>query len=60
MGSASPHGLRERAKLWSAAPRGGLLLAPMAIEKVGRMAILADPQGAVFAVIGPEDSAHPS
>jgi len=32
----------------------------MAIEKVGRMAILADPQGAVFAVIGPEDSPHPS
>jgi hypothetical protein len=39
---------------------GKVLLAPMAIEKVGRMAILADPQGAVFAVIGPEDSAHPS
>ena len=26
-------------------------LAPMTIEKVGRMAILADPQGAVFAII---------
>ena len=39
---------------------GKTLLAPMAIEKVGRMAILADPQGAVFAVIGPEDSPHPS
>jgi hypothetical protein len=38
---------------------GKTLLAPMAIEKVGRMAILADPQGAVFAVIGPEDTAHP-
>jgi hypothetical protein len=36
---------------------GKTLLAPMAIEKVGRMAILADPQGAVFAVIGPEGSA---
>jgi len=33
---------------------GKILLAPLAIEKVGRMAILADPQGAVFAVIGPE------
>jgi hypothetical protein len=32
---------------------GKALLAPMAIEKVGRTAILADPQGAVFAVIGP-------
>jgi hypothetical protein len=30
---------------------GKTLLAPMAIEKVGRMAILADPQGAVFAII---------
>jgi hypothetical protein len=39
---------------------GKTLLAPMAIEKVGRTAILADPQGAVFAIIGPEDSAHPS
>jgi predicted enzyme related to lactoylglutathione lyase len=39
---------------------GKTLLAPMAIEKVGRMAILADPQGAVFAVIGPEASTHPS
>jgi hypothetical protein len=39
---------------------GKTLLAPMAIEKVGRMAILADPQGAVFAVIGPEKTAHPS
>ena len=29
-------------------------LAPTAIEKVGRMAILADPQGAAFAIIGPE------
>ena len=29
-------------------------MAPMDIEKVGRMAILADPQGAVFAGIGPE------
>jgi predicted enzyme related to lactoylglutathione lyase len=38
---------------------GKTLLAPMAIEKVGRMAILADPQGAVFAVIGPEGSPHP-
>jgi hypothetical protein len=38
---------------------GKTLLAPVAIEKVGRMATLADPQGAVFAVIGPEDSAHP-
>jgi predicted enzyme related to lactoylglutathione lyase len=28
----------------------------MNIEKVGRMAILADPQGAVFAIIGPEGS----
>jgi len=25
-------------------------LAPMTVEKVGRMAILADPQGAVFAL----------
>jgi hypothetical protein len=33
---------------------GKTCLAPMAIEKVGRMAILADPQGAVFAIIGPE------
>jgi hypothetical protein len=33
---------------------GKTLLAPLTIEKVGRMAILADPQGAVFAVIGPE------
>jgi hypothetical protein len=33
---------------------GKTLLAPMAIEKVGRTAILADPQGAVFAVIGRE------
>jgi hypothetical protein len=30
---------------------GKTLLAPLAIEKVGRMAILADPQGAVFAII---------
>ncbi len=29
---------------------GKALLAPMAIEKVGRMVILADPQGAVFAL----------
>jgi len=29
---------------------GKALLAPMAIEEVGRMAILADPQGAVFAL----------
>jgi predicted enzyme related to lactoylglutathione lyase len=29
------------------------LLAPMTIEKVGRMAILADPQGAVFAIFQP-------
>jgi hypothetical protein len=29
---------------------GTALLAPMAIEKVGRMAIRADPQGAVFAL----------
>ena len=28
-------------------------LAPIAIEKVGRMAILADPQGAVFAIFQP-------
>jgi hypothetical protein len=33
---------------------GKTLLAPIAIEKVGRMAILADPQGAAFAIIGPE------
>jgi hypothetical protein len=33
---------------------GKTLLVPTAIEKVGRMAILADPQGAVFAIIGPE------
>jgi hypothetical protein len=32
---------------------GKTLLAPMTIEKVGRMAILADPQGAVFAVFQP-------
>jgi predicted enzyme related to lactoylglutathione lyase len=32
----------------------------LAIEKVGRMAILADPQGAVFAVIAPEDPTHSS
>jgi hypothetical protein len=38
---------------------GKVLLAPTAIEKVGRRATLADPQGAVFAVIGPEDTAHP-
>jgi hypothetical protein len=38
---------------------GKILLAPSAIEKVGRRATLADPQGAVFAVIGPEDSPHP-
>jgi predicted enzyme related to lactoylglutathione lyase len=37
---------------------GKTLLAPMTIEKVGRMAILEDPQGAVFATIGPEESAH--
>jgi predicted enzyme related to lactoylglutathione lyase len=30
---------------------GKTLLAPMAIEEVGRMAVLADPQGAVFAII---------
>ena len=29
------------------------LLAPMTIEKVGRMAIVADPQGAVFAIFQP-------
>jgi len=36
---------------------GKALLAPLTIEKVGRMAILADPQGAVFAVISawPQD-----
>jgi hypothetical protein len=39
---------------------GKTLLAPLAIEKVGRMAILADPQGAVFAVIAPEDPTHSS
>jgi hypothetical protein len=39
---------------------GKTLLAPLAIEKVGRTSVLADPQGAVFAVIGPEDSTHPS
>jgi hypothetical protein len=39
---------------------GKTLLPPLAIEKVGRMAILADPQGAVFAIIGPEGSAPPS
>ncbi len=33
---------------------GTALLAPTAIETVGRMAILADAQGAVFAIIGPE------
>jgi len=38
---------------------GKILMAPLAIEKVGRMAILADPQGAVFAIIGPEDTAYP-
>jgi hypothetical protein len=38
---------------------GKALLAPTAIEKVGRMAILADPQGAVFAIIGPEGTSHP-
>ena len=30
---------------------GKVLLAPMDIEKVGRMAVLGDPQGAVFAII---------
>jgi predicted enzyme related to lactoylglutathione lyase len=30
---------------------GKTLLAPMNIEKVGRMAILADPQGAVLPII---------
>jgi hypothetical protein len=30
---------------------GKILLAPMDIGKVGRMAILADPQGAVLAII---------
>jgi len=39
---------------------GKELLAPMTIEKVGRMDILADPRGAVFAGIGREGSAHPS
>jgi predicted enzyme related to lactoylglutathione lyase len=29
------------------------LLAPMTIEKVGRMAIVADPQGAVFSIFQP-------
>jgi hypothetical protein len=33
---------------------GKALLDTMPIEHVGRMAILADPQGAVFAIIGPE------
>jgi hypothetical protein len=36
---------------------GKTFLAPMAIEKVGRMAVLADPQGAAFAVIASEGSA---
>jgi len=33
---------------------GKTLLAPMNIEKVGRMSILADPQGAVFSAFTPE------
>ena len=36
---------------------GKTLLGPMNIEKVGRMAVLADPQGAVFAAFEPEGSA---
>jgi len=36
---------------------GKTIVAPMAIEKVGRMAVLADPQGAVYAIIGPEGAA---
>ncbi len=31
-----------------------LHVAPMSIEKVGRMAVIADPQGAVFAIFTPE------
>jgi uncharacterized protein len=36
---------------------GKTVLAPMAIEKVGRMSILADPQGAVFSAFTPEGPA---
>jgi hypothetical protein len=36
---------------------GKTLMAPMNIEKVGRMAVLADPQGAVFAAFAAEGSA---
>jgi len=35
---------------------GKTLMAPMNIEKVGRMAVLADPQGAVFAAFAAEGS----
>jgi predicted enzyme related to lactoylglutathione lyase len=31
-----------------------LYLEPMSIENVGRMAVVADPQGAVFALFQPE------
>jgi predicted enzyme related to lactoylglutathione lyase len=33
---------------------GKTLMPPMNIEKVGRMSILADPQGAVFSAFTPE------
>ncbi len=38
---------------------GGVLMPPQDIEKVGRLAVLSDPQGAVFAVLAPIDEMPP-
>lgn len=38
---------------------GDVVVGPMAIPKVGRFAVMKDPQGAVFAAIQPEGEMHP-